>query len=590
MNLHNQSSESLHGQWRASIVSIACFLRGLPLFFRATPKTPLRVLCLIAFDTLHVLRNSTPLPRHRVGALAKLLDFAACTNAVLDHKRFCRHEYQTIRQSIENAGITSTVDEYLRRLQELERRRPLPGGDRRRVDEVGSYRENVARFSLGTVAAIALGNERVEDGIRAIDDDHDLATLFRIVMLCQIIDDVLDYAEDVSAGLPSFLTAAASLADALAWTADAARSHAQRSDWPRSAGGFPFRAALFVVAVLTNLLLRTRRCRHQINWAWGSHQHQAQVRCRAPARIDVSGEHRASILAATNAIVATAGYPFTGQEPREHGRQEHGGQNMDSALVRKWRRGALALGIPGICLLLVAVVRIGEASSRALWHSRATGVVTDVERVGRVDWRLTIEYEVAQQTFQIQPASHYSERAFDVGQQVTILYPPDRPQLGILNLFREQWQVPVLVSIVSLALLAWAWKAKTGLSPTLHSWCGVWFLVLGGIAGATVFALLCAPVGLDILSGGGPLVKMVGTMLVFVCTVPTCACAAFILWNTYVPARCPHCSGAVRVDLRGMHVTYTCSSCGASLLPALLDGRKIYNKKRSRFSGKSDFA
>src|SRR5688572_11642460 len=197
---------------------------------------------------------------------------------------------------------------------------------------------------------------------------------------------------------------------------------------------------------------------------------------------------------------------------------------MDAVLARKWRRGALALAIPATCLLLVAVMRVGEASSRALAHSRAAGVVTDVAQVGRAGWRLTIEYEVAQKTFQIRPASHYSERAFDVGQQVTILYPPNRPQLGMLNSFREQWQAPIFLSIVSLALVALAWKARCGLSPTLHAWCCFLFLVLGGIVGAALFALLCVPEGLDLLAGGGPLIKLVGGILIFVGTVPTCAC------------------------------------------------------------------
>jgi hypothetical protein len=281
---HEQIQKSLHAQLWASIVSIACFLRGLPLFFRATPKTPLRVLCLIAFDTLHVLRNSAPLPRRQVRVLARLLDFAACTNAALDHKRFCPREYQVNRQWIENVGVTPSVDEYLRQLCELEQRRPTPGGDRRRFDEIRSYRENVARLSLGMVAAIALGAKRVEDGVRAIYGDHDLEILFRVVMLCQIIDDSLDYAEDVSTGLPSFLTAAASLPHALAWTAEAARSYATYPDRRQSAGAFPLRVALFVVSVLTALLIRTRRWQHRMNWALRSREQQAQVSCASPNR------------------------------------------------------------------------------------------------------------------------------------------------------------------------------------------------------------------------------------------------------------------------------------------------------------------
>ena len=284
MILHKPNSQQLRRHLWAGMVSIGCCLRGLPLFFQAEPKTPLRVLCLIAFDTLHVLRTQAPLPRHRVRLLASFLDFAACTNAALDHKRFCPREYQANRQGIETMGISSAVDEYVWRLQELEGQRPPPGGDHRRFDEVRLYRESVARLSLGTVAAIALGEKRVADGIRAIDDDYDLATLFRVVMLCQIIDDVLDYADDVSARLPSFLTAAASLSHALTWTAEAARSYAKCPDWPRSAGVFPFRAALFVISVFTTLLIRTRQWRYRLVWTLRSQEQPEPVRSGCASR------------------------------------------------------------------------------------------------------------------------------------------------------------------------------------------------------------------------------------------------------------------------------------------------------------------
>ena len=67
------------------------------------------------------------------------------------------------------------------------------------------------RLSLATVAAIALDAECLEDAIRATHRDGELEALCRIAMQCQIIDDVLDYSTDLAAGLPSFLTASASL-------------------------------------------------------------------------------------------------------------------------------------------------------------------------------------------------------------------------------------------------------------------------------------------------------------------------------------------------------------------------------------------
>ena len=86
-------------------------------------------------------------------------------------------------------------------------RRPSIGGDHRRFDDVRSYREAVARLSLATVAAIALNAECLEEESGRLIATATWTALFRIAMQCQIIDDVVDYAEDLSAGLPSFLTA-----------------------------------------------------------------------------------------------------------------------------------------------------------------------------------------------------------------------------------------------------------------------------------------------------------------------------------------------------------------------------------------------
>jgi hypothetical protein len=258
-----QRQSARHGGIRASLVSLTCLLRGLPLFFCAAPRTPLRVLCIIALDTLHVLRHSQPLPRKRIGELATFLDFQACTNAAWDHKNLCEAEYQAIRQRLEKAGMGLYIEQSLSQLRELERRRPSIGGDHRRFDEVRSYREGVARLSLATVTAIALNGECLEKEIRATQCDSDLETLFRIVMQCQIIDDVLDYTEDVSGGLPSFLTASASLPQAMELTAKAARCYAASPEGSSGNGLFPLRTALFVVTAVTKLVVRVGHPRHR---------------------------------------------------------------------------------------------------------------------------------------------------------------------------------------------------------------------------------------------------------------------------------------------------------------------------------------
>ena len=102
---------------RAFLVAFGCLLRGVPLFFRAAPRTPLRVLGIVALDTLHVLRHSRPLPRQRISELAMFLDLEGCTNALWDHKGLCSTEYLALRQQLERAGLGSCIKAYLERLR-----------------------------------------------------------------------------------------------------------------------------------------------------------------------------------------------------------------------------------------------------------------------------------------------------------------------------------------------------------------------------------------------------------------------------------------------------------------------------------------
>ena len=249
------------GPVRVSTVAARCLLRGLPLFLRATPGTPLRALGIIAFDILHVLRTGEPLPRWRIRDLAMFLDFQGFANADWDLKRVCRTEYRAIRQRLERAGLKSCVEAYLGRLGELEGRRPSIGGDHQRFDEVRSYREAGARLSIGTTAAIALHGGCLDEGIRAAERDSDVETLSRILMLCQVIDDALDYPEDLSAGLPSYLTACASLSQSMALTRRAIRSYAA-SRGEAADAVIPLRLALWVFTAVTTFVM------HAANWRY----------------------------------------------------------------------------------------------------------------------------------------------------------------------------------------------------------------------------------------------------------------------------------------------------------------------------------
>jgi hypothetical protein len=253
------------------LIAVRCLLRGLPLLVSERPKTPLRILCIAAFDTLHMLRNAGPLPALDLGTLAALLDFGACVNAAFDNKGCCPHEFRLTLKSLEKAGIRAAVVEYVRRLKGLESRRPAPGGDDRQFQKVRRYREAVVRLSLAMAAATANVYQSLDEGIHATYRDPHLHILFRIVMLCQIIDDVLDFSTDLSAGLPSFLTACASPPQALALTRMAMLDYGDNRDLPKTGDVLPLRAALFLVATCTTIVvvlrswvtrpLRQLRCR-----------------------------------------------------------------------------------------------------------------------------------------------------------------------------------------------------------------------------------------------------------------------------------------------------------------------------------------
>ena len=258
LTARSPGTRSGRGPLRSSLASFTCLLRAVPLFFCASPRTPLRVLCIIALDTIQAVRGCQRLSRQRRMELATFLDFQACTNAMWDGKPFCAAEYADLRRQLNLAGLERWVTEYLRLLCRLETRRPRVGGGLHRCDEVRSYREGVVRLSLATVAAIATNAESVEDGIRATYADSDLAILLRMAMQCQIVDDVVDYRNDVRARLPSFLTASASLDDALASTAEATRAYGRSRGRSCERGALPFETALAVLTALTMVFVLAR--------------------------------------------------------------------------------------------------------------------------------------------------------------------------------------------------------------------------------------------------------------------------------------------------------------------------------------------
>src|SRR5262249_60122100 len=130
---------------------------------------------------------------------------------------------------------------------------PARGGDGALLKEVCSARQGGVGLSVGRGGATADGRKSLDDGIRATDCECALDILFRIVMLCQIIDDVLDYSQDLSAGLPSFLTALGPLPQAFEAARLSARDYAEGRDLPRTGALVPLRLALSLVSIGTQL-------------------------------------------------------------------------------------------------------------------------------------------------------------------------------------------------------------------------------------------------------------------------------------------------------------------------------------------------
>ena len=259
-----QKSPPATGAVRACLAAIACLARSLPLFFRDSPRTPLRALGIVALDIIHVTRRSRRLSQRTVSEMALLLDLEGCANKAWDRKGGGDLDYQAIRWQLTRAGLQEYMVEYLERLAALERQRPPAGGDRRRFDAVRQYREAVVRLALATVAARALEGGRLEDGIHATRGDRDIETVFRIGMQCQIIDDLLDYPKDAAGGLPSFMTATASLPDAMELTTGAVRAYAAAGARSSEPALLPLRIALALVTAATRLVAAAAALRYRV--------------------------------------------------------------------------------------------------------------------------------------------------------------------------------------------------------------------------------------------------------------------------------------------------------------------------------------
>ena len=252
---------------KAVRIAFGCFLKRLPLFVSRTPGTPLRVLCVIAVDVVRQLQNNAPLCRRQVSLLSRSLKLAARANAILDGKSNRAESFTELHHDMHAIGIGPLADRYLSELRQLEHRRPRPNATAWQTVAadgavVRQYREDVVRLSLSFALAVTDPTRSLDDCQQAIQNDSCLAELFRICMLCQIIDDMLDYAKDQIAGLPTFLTIPMSLPNAIALTGASVKTYSPRIDPHATAATGLFRIARRTIAATASFLIILCRLRH----------------------------------------------------------------------------------------------------------------------------------------------------------------------------------------------------------------------------------------------------------------------------------------------------------------------------------------
>jgi hypothetical protein len=168
-----------------------------PMLLAARPKTPLRVLCIAAFEFLARLRGAT-LGRQRRTSLAHACDFASLRDGYYDHRELNVTEYRSLRSELRRTAPEAATSLYIQELRQAERNRPIlsvrnPG----LAKAVVAYRTSVLDLSLRWLQQIS--------GLHI--ESLRFHVLLSLAGLMQLADDLLDWKDDLAAGSPSYVTA-----------------------------------------------------------------------------------------------------------------------------------------------------------------------------------------------------------------------------------------------------------------------------------------------------------------------------------------------------------------------------------------------
>jgi hypothetical protein len=219
----------------------------------AHPRTPLRMLGIVAFEYLARLRGGT-LGRQRRLAMAHACDFGSLRNDYYDRQSLDATEYRSLRSILRRTAPEASTSRYIQSLRQAERNRPiLAASTPKVVDAVIAYRTRVLDLTLRWLQEIS--------GLSV--DTLKFNAFLSVAGLTQIADDLLDWKDDQASRRPSYVTAIlldqpnAAVAVPLRAEADALLQRtvgAARQD----AGAVPFAVGGVLTWMFVALLLRLR--------------------------------------------------------------------------------------------------------------------------------------------------------------------------------------------------------------------------------------------------------------------------------------------------------------------------------------------
>jgi hypothetical protein len=176
---------------RSAATALLAVLVCAPMLAAGRPKTPLRVLCIAAFEYLARLRGGTLKSGQR-------LAMACACDGFYDHKRLDRREYRSLRDALRRTAPEAATTRYIKQLRQAERNRPILKADASAVaDAVAAYRTQVLELSLAWLKEIS--------GLPV--EPSKFHALLGLTCLLQIADDLLDWKDDQAVGNPSYVTA-----------------------------------------------------------------------------------------------------------------------------------------------------------------------------------------------------------------------------------------------------------------------------------------------------------------------------------------------------------------------------------------------